>query len=133
MCVCVVRLIMLNIQNLKITGNSCGSDTKRLYSDWYNFIAVRRKSRRNPCKGLLTYILCSHPTIPSLTDLYQRLNSNCLNFQISHFYIFYILIPYCIIFSSILICITNSYFPTSVEKPCFVYYLYPDFPNVILT
>ena len=42
--------------NSKIIGDSCCSHTKSLYSDCYNFIAVRHKheKRARPCKVYLS-------------------------------------------------------------------------------
>ena len=76
-------------------------------------------------KGLSTYLLCSYPTTPSLTDSYQRLtptslfgfqNSTALFFQFSNFLYSLFLITCCIIFLESPH-VANPYFPMQADKP----------------
>ena len=96
----------------------------------------KHKGERKTLKGFI-----SRPTTLSLTDSYQCLtptylfgfqSSTALIFKLSHFYVFSILITYCIILLRIITWVTNLYFLTPVDKPGFVYYLYPVFSSVIL-
>ena len=94
-----------------------------------HFIAVNANTRERgrPWKGSSMYILCSHPTTPSLTDPYQRptptslfkfQNSTASIFKFSHFYIFSTLITYCIILPRIITCVTN---PISLRRSTRLY------------
>ena len=128
-------------QNSKITVDSCWLDTKHLYSDWYDFMAVRRKheKRGRPCKGFqLISFAATHTPVSSVRwpktnfSLWiSKLNSPI--FKFSHFYIWFILITYCIILSGIITCARNPYFSTPVDKPWFVHYPYHVFSNGFLT
>ena len=78
-------------------------------------VNANRRERGRLCKGLSTYLLCSHPIMSFFTNfsiLVSKFSS--LNFQIISFLYVLILITYCIILSRIISCVTNSSFPSPV-------------------